>query len=82
MYKMNRKQLDRLQKTFALATLHARPPPPALAQPLQLPLLRKPRIQFLLAPALLVSALTLYYHSATYDEITPLEHQKIMSTSV
>jgi hypothetical protein len=84
MYKMNRKQLDRIKKTFALIIQQPRTPPPAPAPALQLSL-RKPRIQFLLSPVLLASVLTLYCHNAqnpTDYEITPLEHQKIISTSV
>lgn len=78
MYKMNRKQLDRIRKTFALIIQKPRAPPPAPA-PAPNPL------QQILGPTTISFSLLVFYNYLTYPanyEITPIEHQKIMSTNV
>ena len=80
MYKMYRKQLDRIRKMFALIIQKPRTPPPAPAQvPAPNPL------QQILGPTTISFSLLVFYNYLTYPanyEITPIEHQKIMSTNV
>lgn len=81
MYKMNQKQINRFQRSFAFLKIFNRPPPPT-SLPLRIP------IKHIIMPSAVALAALVFYDAIQHQnpndhyELTPLEHQKIMSTSV
>ena len=78
---MNQKQLNRFQRSLALLKISNRPPPPT-SLPLRTPLFP---VKHILIPSTVALTALVFYDAiqpTDHYELTPLEHQKIMSTSV